>query len=429
MKLLVSIDQHYVCNGRNIYSVEGTAPYKFFRRAYLEVFDRVIVLARLRWDRQFAGRPEAIVDGPNLEFFPLTDFRGPFQYALVRNRVVAQMRDAIPKADAYLLRGPGTIGRPFAKELKRRARHYAVQVLGDPWTVYGPGCAGGFLRPYYRQVLTRSLKRVCWNAAAVSYVTRSSLQCRYPASPGMFVASWSDVQIEGAVATDAELERRIRLISELATRPAVLGFIGTLEVPYKGADILLHAVSHCRAQGLNVVAHLVGTGRLRSKYAKLAEQLGIAEHVIFLGQLGAGRPIFQFLDSVDMFVMPSRGGEGLPRAMIEAMARSCPCIGSNVGGIPELLEQAHLVEPGDSVALASQIKRKLSSLPDLVDMACRNRNVARDYQPEHTRAAEFAFLHAIRDQAIAGASRVLAKTGGRLGEQMHAERPSRATGP
>jgi glycosyltransferase involved in cell wall biosynthesis len=408
MKLLVAIDQHYVSNGRHIYSAEGTAPYTFLQRAYLRVFEQVIVVGRLRWDEHFDGQPEAMVDGPNVEFFSLPEFRGPFQYALVRNRVLARIREVIPKADAYLLRGPGIIGRPFASELERRARHYAVQVLGDPWTIYGKGHVGGFLRPFYRQVLTRKLKRICRNAAAVSYVTRLSLQRRYPASPGAFVTSWSDVQIKGAIATDLELEQRLGSLSNLANRPAVLGFIGTLEVPYKGADILLRAVAACRAQGVKVVAHLVGTGKLLSKYQHLSERLGIADHIIFLGQLRTGGPIFQFLDSVDLFVMPSLV-EGLPRALIEAMARGCPCIGTNVGGIPELLEPADLVEPGDSAALARQIKRKLASSAELYGTARRNRTVAKAYQPQYTQAAEFAFLHAIRNQAIAGTKGALAK--------------------
>ena len=204
------------------------------------------------------------------------------------------------------------------------------------------------------------------------------------------------------------LQRKANLKRELvrsrgwAERPAVLGFIGTLEVPYKGADVLLRTVAACRAQGLNVLAHLVGSGKLRSKYENLAAKLGVAGQVVFRGQLGAGGPIFRFLDSVDLFVMPSLGGEGLPRAMIEAMARGCPCVGSNVGGIPELLEPADLVEPGNPEALASRIKQKLASPEELARTARRNRNVATNYQRERTWPAELAFLHAIRDQAIAG---------------------------
>jgi glycosyltransferase involved in cell wall biosynthesis len=400
MKLLVSIDQHYVCDGRHTYSVEGTAPYEFFRRSYLDIFEQVIVLARLRSDEGYKGNPEAMADGPNVEFAPLSDFRGPLQYIKVCSRVAASIREAIPKADAYLLRGPGTIGRLLASELEACGRPYGAQVIGDPWLVFGPGRVGGSLRVFYRQLATRKLKRICWNAAAVACVTHSSLQRRYPASPNAFATSWSDVQIDGAIVNDEKLEKRIASLSAIGKRPVVVGFIGTFEVPYKGADILLRALAACRRQGLNVVAHLVGTGKLLDQYQSLAKKLRIAEHVRFFGQLGAGGPIFEFLDAVDLFVIPSMA-EGLPRVLIEAMARGCPCIGSNVGGIPELLDPADLVEPGNAEALATRIRHKLASLAELAQTARRNRDIATNYRLECTRPAELAFLRAIRDRAIA----------------------------
>jgi glycosyltransferase involved in cell wall biosynthesis len=408
MKLLVSIEEHYISARGRIYSSEGTTPYEFFRRSYLKVFDQVVVLARVCWDERFVGRPEAISDGPNVEFFSLPDFRGPFQYVPVRSRLLARVREAIRKADAYLLRGPGMIGNLLASEVQHVGRPYAAQVLGDPWEVFGPGRVGGFLRWFYRPVMTERLKRICWKAAAVSYVTRSTLQRRYPASAEAFAASWSDAQIEGAIATEGELEKRIRSISELADRPAVLGFIGSLEQPYKGADLLLRAVAACRLRGFKVVAHLVGDGRLLSQYQHLAKELGVADYVKFLGRLGASGPIFQFLDSVDLFVMPSLT-EGLPRAMIEAMARGCPCIGSNVGGIPELLAPEDLVRPGDPFALAKEIMQKLASQLELARMARRNRAVAKNYDAEHAQTIESAFLNAIRNQAMAGTNKSFAK--------------------
>ena len=47
--------------------------------------------------------------------------------------------------------------------------------------------------------------------------------------------------------------------------------------------------------------------------------------------------VFEWLDTIDIYVQPSNT-EGLPRALIEAMSRGLPAFGSNVGGIPELLE-------------------------------------------------------------------------------------------
>ena len=73
--------------------------------------------------------------------------------------------------------------------------------------------------------------------------------------------------------------------------------------------------------------------------------------------------VFRRIDACDLFVMPSRT-EGLPRALVEAMARAAPAIGSRVGGIADLLEDGVngvLVEPGDTRALADALVRVLSS--------------------------------------------------------------------
>ena len=56
-----------------------------------------------------------------------------------------------------------------------------------------------------------------------------------------------------------------------------------------------------------------------------------------------------------MFVLPSIGSEGLPRALLEAMAAGIPCVGANISGIPEILDDGKfgfLVRPKDAQALA-----------------------------------------------------------------------------
>lgn len=398
MRLLVSIDEHYISDGTHVYSTEGTTPYKFFWSEYLNVFEQVLVLARIRQDRSYKGHKEAIANGPKVHFFALPDFKGPYQYLSVKRKVVAAIREAIPKADAYLLRGPGIIGGFVAAELERQGKIYAAQVIGDPWNVFGAGRVGGFLRPVYRRLFTRELKRICKKAVGVSYVTRSTLQQCYPASPGAFVSSWSDVQIGSGLASEQDLEARLRRYADIGRRTARVGFIGSMEQPYKGADVLVRAVAECRSKGFDVVAELAGGGRLRPEYEMQAKALGLNGHVRFLGRVGAGKPVFDFLNSVDLFVMPSLT-EGLPRAMIEAMARGCPSIGTTVGGIPELLQPGELVPPADPAALANKIMEKISRPEDLAEMARRNHGVAKGYMPEHAHANRFAFLHALRNRA------------------------------
>ena len=84
------------------------------------------------------------------------------------------------------------------------------------------------------------------------------------------------------------------------------------------------------------------------------------------------------LDKADLFLMPSRS-EGLPRALIEAMARGLPCIGSNIGGIPELLPQDAMVPPEDPVQLSDKLAKLLAEPAQLRKMSEINLRVAAGY--------------------------------------------------
>lgn len=313
--------------------------------------------------------------------------------------MTAAIRDAIPQADAYLLRGPGILGGFVAAELEGQGKAYATQVIGDFWEVFGAGKVGGLLRPVLRHVLTQQVKRICKKAVGVSYVTGNTLQQRYPASSEAFVSSWSDVQIGRGLASEKQILFRLQRNTDIEKRQLRLGFIGSLEQPYKGADVLMEAVSACRKKGFDVAADVAGDGRLRPAYEAQAKALGISGNVKFLGRLGAGEPIFEFFDSIDLFVMPSLT-EGLPRAMVEAMARGCPCIGSKVGGIPELLQIDDLVPPADSAALASKIMEMAASSRRLNEAATRNHKIAGDFMPERAQARRSVFLHALRNHAM-----------------------------
>src|ERR1043166_5635017 len=107
---------------------------------------------------------------------------------------------------------------------------------------------------------------------------------------------------------------------------------------YKAPDVLIRAVAQCVAAGFDLTLHVVGDGKHRPELEQLASALGVSDRVIFLGLLPAGAAVRERLDRSDLFVLASRC-EGLPRAMVEAMARSLPCIGSTIGGIPELLPE------------------------------------------------------------------------------------------
>ena len=210
------------------------------------------------------------------------------------------------------------------QEILRLKKPYAVEVLGDPWDALGPGTWPHPTRPVFRLTATRQLKRICSRASALNYVTAHALQRRYPPSNNASVSTFSDVELAPAPENIIqERHRRLRASTWHKSQhgtPIRLGFIGSFSRLYKGADVLLRAAALCHQKGLNFCLTLVGDGQHLPEMKSLAATLGIAERTHFSGQLPPGKPIFEFLDSIDLFVLPSRA-EGMPRALLEAMAR------------------------------------------------------------------------------------------------------------
>jgi len=134
-----------------------------------------------------------------------------------------------------------------------------------------------------------------------------------------------------------------------------------------------------RGHALRVI--LVGEGVYRARFEALAQKLGVANSVTFTGALPIGDKVFEVMDSADVFVHPSRA-DGLPRAIIEAMARGLPCIASNVGGIPELVGPDELIPPNDPVALADAILALLHDPLRMARISDENSRKAHEYSDE-----------------------------------------------
>ncbi len=312
------------------------------------------------------------------------------------------MREAVRESDAYILRVPGLAGQLASREIERLRRPYALEVLGDPWEALGPGTWPSSLRPLVRPVATLQLKRLCKNASAASYVTQHALQHRYAPGENTYATACSDAFMDSVFASPEDLEKRIGRFEEMRDgglqEPLRIGFVGTLARLYKGPDILLHAAALCSIRGLNFELSIVGSGRHVEDMRKLAKRLKIQDRTRFLGQISFGEPVSDFLDSIDLFVMPSRA-EGLPRALLEAMARGCPCIGTDVGGIPELLAREDVIAPSNANLLARTIMRVAQNPELLKAMSLRNYERAKQFRPERLREAHRSFLKVVRARA------------------------------
>ena len=397
-RLLVTSEEHYSQTpSGGVYS-NGPATYSSWCR-YLEAFDEVVVVARIR-PIQGPGNNQQRADGQLVSFRPLPDYTGPWQYISARRQAQIIARHAIDSCDAYLLRVPGIVSQMVWREILHAEKPYAVEVVGDPWEALGPGTWPYISRPIFRRIATQQLKRICAGAIAVNYVTSETLQQRYPPSKSAYVVGCSDVWLENSSVSAKTIERRHQRFQELPWRASKtgssirIGFVGSFAQMYKGPDTLIHAAALCHGH-LNFELAMVGAGRCLPEMKALALKLNIADRVEFLGEISSGRSIFEFLDSIDLFVMPSRA-EGLPRALVEAMSRGCPCIASTVGGIPELLEASDLVPPNAPEKLGKLILQVAADSDRLLAMSERNLDKAAQFSPQTLNESRHAFLEEVK---------------------------------
>jgi phosphatidylinositol alpha-1,6-mannosyltransferase len=390
-------EDHYSLSASGAVYSSGFAKYPTWSR-YLEVFDGVLVLARIiRRERQ---ENEQRANGPGVSFRPLPDHTGPWQYLQVRRHARMIVRNAIAESNACLLRVPGLVGQTVWSEIVRAKKPYALEVMGDPWDLFGPETWPHISRPIFRQLATFQLKRICSDASAIHYLTSRALQRRYPASKRAYAVGFSDVLLENTDIPAEILQHRYLRLRELpwqrakSNSPIRIGFIGSFAQMYKGPDTLLHAAALCQNR-LNVQLILVGAGRYLTEMKGLAAKLGITDRVEFRGELSSGQSIFEFLDSIDLFVMPSRA-EGLPRALVEAMSRGCPCIASSVGGIPELLDASDLMPPNSPETLAKLILQVVTDSDRLLAMSARNLAKTAQFSPQRLNESRLAFLEEVK---------------------------------
>lgn len=383
-KILVTHPGHFVRSpGGEVCTRDRVSTYAFWSR-YLSAFDGVVVAARTQSvETVDESLPRA--DGPDVAFFDLPDFVGPWGYLRHRRVLQSRIRQAVERCDAYCLRVPCPLATLACREIRRRGRPFGVEIFADPWGSLAPGSVDTIARPVARYLQARRLRLECQLAHATAYVTQDRLQRLYPSNPARLTTHYSSVEL-----SEEAYVAQPRTCFRDAHR---LVFVGTLAVLYKGPDLLLRALARCGQVSLRL--SIVGDGQRRRELEQLAKDLNVFERVVFLGTLSSPEAVRRVLDESDLFVLPSRT-EGLPRAMIEAMARGLPCIGSTAGGIPELLPPDDLVPPGDVEALSLKISEVLSDPPRMQAAARRNWEAAKQYASPILAARRRAFYQHLR---------------------------------
>ncbi len=396
MHLIVSLEHRFSRTPDGVVWTQTMFPHSFWQH-YLTVFDHVRVVARVR---DVAAIPEdwQPASGAGVSFVSIPYYVGLQQYLLQVRRIQQVANNAVGSRDAVILRVGSPIAACIEQALRRTGHPYGVEVVGDPYDVFAPGAVHHPLRPFFRWWFSRQLRRQCAGACAAAYVTAEALQRRYPPDPAAFTTHYSCIELsEAALVTTPRPAQPEQHSFQLI-------MVGSLEQLYKAPDVLIDAVAACVRQGLDLQLTLVGDGKHRAELEQLAVVRGIEQRVHFRGQVPAGAAVRAYLDQADLFVLPSRA-EGLPRAMIEAMARGLPCIGSTVGGIPELLPAEDMVPPGDVAALARKIREIVTDPERMARMSARNLEQARQYDKNILGRRRNAFYSYLRQYTIAWVER------------------------
>lgn len=206
----------------------------------------------------------------------------------------------------------------------------------------------------------------------------------------------------GGAPDGPEARARARSALGLPQDAVVIGTVGN-HTPKKDQATLLEAFAVMRRNHTGAALVLIGSGPLEQALRERAAALGLGPSVVFAG---SRTDVPALLPALDVFTLSSRQ-EGLPVALMEAMASGLPSVLTRVGGIPEIVDQGAeglLVQPGDTEALAVALGRLVGGAPLRARMAAAARERSRCFDAEGAQRA----IEAVYDRVLAARERAAA---------------------
>lgn len=166
--------------------------------------------------------------------------------------------------------------------------------------------------------------------------------------------------IHNSLPSHISIAKKIRTLST----PPVIGVVSRME-HIKGMDLVVPAFSKVRKIIPDVQLLVVGDGSLLSQMKQQAHDLDVEQAIQWVGRQNQEK-LQDWYDHIDLFWMPSRS-EGFGLSALEAMARGCVVIASDVGGLPELVINARTgkLVPSESVEELCHASLELLSQPQL----------------------------------------------------------------
>ena len=346
------------------YYTSGAVTKEYLNKHRFSNTDKLIVVARK--EKKIEPKNKlSISSDTNIEFVTFYTFKEAWK----KRKII---KEIIFKSQFVNIKLPSNIGIIAMHYVLKYNKMHIVEMVGCPFdALYNHGSlAGKILAPIMYCINKYYIKK----AHNVVYVTDKFLQKRYPNRNNNI--GCSDVNIENI--HEEILEKRLKKISNLDGHSIIkIGLIGSINVKYKGHETAIKAISRLKDK-YNVELHFLGTGE-KENFSDLVDKLNVRNNVYFDGTLPSGEPVYDWIDNLDIYIIPSLT-EGLPRSLVEAMSRACPCIGTKVGGIIELLPKEMLIKKKDYFGLSKKIEELLSNKELTKKLAIENFEKAKSYK-------------------------------------------------
>ncbi len=367
MKVLFVHDHFYYMSDDGTTLSKGQYHHSVWDR-YFNHFDDLTVVGR---DGGHASQDENginIASCDNVKF-NLFQNKNSLKGLLDRKDLKQKIATLVSNNDVIILRGISELGTMAYNEAKKQNKFIALEMVSCAWDeLWNHGSLLAKVYAPWRFLLALKITK---NSDAVIYVTQKFLQNRYPTRANI-VAQASNVQI-----TD-DAFKQIKISPKKHYK---IGLIGTLKNKLKGVDVAIEAVRllHTRDKD-HFTLHILGPGDPKP-YQDKVNALGLSSHIHLDGIRESGKNVWEWLRDLDLYIQPSFQ-EGVPRAMIEAMAQGLPAIGSNAGGIPELISDDLIVKKGDAKMLADKIEKLLDDDELRTVQSHQNYETAKKYKNE-----------------------------------------------
>ena len=383
MKAAFIFDTIVVEKENNYYGM--TLNYSFFKKRYLTMYDSMVVTTRVKKSRDVKGiEGYKKLEGENVEFTPINKYKNIPDAIINKREIIDELEKVINSVDVVIIRMPSILGLLASNICRKNKKKYLIEMVACAWDGYTNhrNIFGKVVAPFIYAETKKSVRQ----ASNVIYVTEKFLQKRYPTNGKK--CACSDVNLN--MLDDKIINMRVEKIQNLDIKKIKICTVANVEMKYKGHIFVFKAIKDLKNRGYDIKYYLIGNGNT-IYLMNIAKRLDILDNIIFVGSLSHDE-VFKKLEEMDLYIQPSLQ-EGLPRALIEAMSLGLPAIGSNAGGIPELLNKNMIFRKKHTKELVQIVKSLNNEI--MKNEAIDNFNKAKYFSKENLEKVRMSFYKAV----------------------------------